>query len=133
MTRYPRQVDREYLSYRSGGLHKIQVIDGGILDLHQDLIASDRRHRNIGEHQLPTVFQHFDSFHAGLRESAPASTPTGSRVLACPVGELRERTAEFTFQASDVGAVPDALEPFQHECHLLAVLPDLLDGRLDER
>src|SRR5882762_1856614 len=114
MARYPRQVNREYLSYLSGGLHKVQVIDGGILDLHQDLIARDPRHRHVGELQLPTVFQDSDSFHAGLRESAQDSTPTGSRVPACPVGELRERAAEFTFQASDVGAVPDALEPFQH-------------------
>src|SRR5258707_30203 len=29
MTRYPREVDREYLSCRSGGLDKIQMIDGG--------------------------------------------------------------------------------------------------------
>jgi len=28
MTRYPRQVDQEYLSCRSGGLDKIQIIDG---------------------------------------------------------------------------------------------------------
>jgi hypothetical protein len=28
MTRYPRQVDREYLSYLPGGLNKIQMIDG---------------------------------------------------------------------------------------------------------
>src|ERR1700730_7281250 len=35
MTRYPRQVDREYLSCRSGGLNKIQMIDSGTLDLHQ--------------------------------------------------------------------------------------------------
>src|SRR5258705_5684657 len=64
MTRYPRQVDREYLSCRSGGLHKIQMIDGGTLDLHQDLVACDRRRRYIAEHQLPTVFQHSDNVHA---------------------------------------------------------------------
>src|SRR6478735_6834238 len=64
MTRYPRQVDREYLSCRSGGLDKIQMIDGGTLDLHQDLVACDRRRRYIVEHQLPTIFQHSDSFHA---------------------------------------------------------------------
>src|SRR5467141_1004886 len=64
MTRYPRQVDREYLSCRSGGLNKIQMIDGGTLDLHQDLVACDRRCRYIVEHQLPTVFQQSDSFHA---------------------------------------------------------------------
>src|SRR5450432_3497063 len=38
MTRYPRQVDREYLSCRSGGLDEIQMVDGGALDLHQDLV-----------------------------------------------------------------------------------------------
>src|SRR5260370_8916707 len=64
MTRYPRQVDREYLSCRSGGLQKVQVIDGGSLDLHQDLATCDRRRRYIVEHQLPTIFQQSDSFHA---------------------------------------------------------------------
>src|SRR5205823_6455411 len=63
MTRYPRQVDREYLSCRSGGLNKIQMVDGGTLDLHQDLVACNRRRRYIVEHQLPTVFQQSDSFH----------------------------------------------------------------------
>src|SRR5438132_8667455 len=56
-----------------------------------------------------------------------------SRVAACPVGELRERVAELAFQASDVGAVADALEPFEHQRHILAVLPDLFDWRLRER
>src|SRR5215475_8154074 len=64
MTRYPRQVDREYLSCRSGGLNKIQMIDGGTPDLDQDLVACNRRRRYIVEHQLPTVFQQSDSFHA---------------------------------------------------------------------
>src|SRR5690349_14330414 len=64
MTRYPRQVDREYLSCRAGGLNQIQMIDGGTLDLHQDLVACDRRRRYIAEHQLPTVFHQSDSFHA---------------------------------------------------------------------
>src|SRR5258707_8620126 len=61
------------------------------------------------------------------------STPIGLRVAACPVGELRERASELAFQASDVGAVADALEPFEHQRHFLAVLPDLFDGRLRER
>src|SRR5437870_9785502 len=64
MTRYPRQVDREYLPERSGGLNKIHMIDGGTLDLHQDLVACDRRRGYFVEYQLPTVFQHSDSFHA---------------------------------------------------------------------
>ena len=76
MTRYPGQFDREYLSCRSGGLHKIKMIDGGTLDLHQDLVACDRRRRYIVEYQLPAVFQHSDSFHA-----------TPPRV--CPVGAWR--------------------------------------------
>src|SRR6202023_94760 len=71
MTRYPWQVDREYLSRRSGGLDKIQMIDGGTLDLDQDLVACDRRRRYIVEHQLPTVFQQSDSFHA----SSPCVCP----------------------------------------------------------
>src|SRR6266404_511569 len=54
-------------------------------------------------------------------------------MAACPVWELRERAAEFAFQACGVGAVADALEPFQHQRHLLAVLPDLFDWRLRER
>src|ERR1700692_1413692 len=82
MTRYPRQVDREYLSCRSGGLNKIQMIDGGTLDLHQDLVACDRRRRYIVEHQLPTVFQQSDSFHA--------SSPR-----VCPVGATRQGALEF--------------------------------------
>src|SRR5260370_7613186 len=60
------------------------------------------------------------------------SAPIGSRVAACPVGELRERTAELAFQASNVGAVADALEPLQHQRRILAVLPDLFDWRLCE-
>src|SRR4030088_1522153 len=135
MTRYPRQVDREYLSCRSGGLNKIQMIDGRTPDLHQDLVACDRRRRYIVEHQLRTVFQHSDSFHP----SPPwlmgplVSAPIWLRVAACPLGELRECAAEVAFQAGDVGAVSDALEPFQHQRHLFAGLPDLLDWRLRER
>src|SRR5258708_1995402 len=54
-------------------------------------------------------------------------------MASCPVGELRESTAELAFQASDVGAVADALEPFEHHRHILAVLADLFDWRLRER
>src|ERR1700730_6079446 len=61
------------------------------------------------------------------------SAPIRSRLAACPVGELRERAAELAFQASDVGAVADTLEPFEHHRHILAVLPDLFDWRLRER
>src|SRR6266478_9483779 len=64
MTRYPRQVDREYLSCRSRGLNKIQMIDRCTPNLDQDLVACNRRRRYIVEHQLPTVFRHSDSFHA---------------------------------------------------------------------
>src|SRR6266446_1169127 len=62
-----------------------------------------------------------------------ASAPVGSPLAACPVGELRERPAELAFQAGDVGAVADAVEPFEHQRHLLAVLPDLFDWCLRER
>src|SRR5260370_38761984 len=82
MTRYPRQVDREYLSCRSGGLNKIQMIDGGTLDLHQDLVACDGRRRYIVEHQLPTVFQQSDGFHA--------SSP-------CPFGRAWRRAQSGSF------------------------------------
>src|SRR5216683_1082623 len=61
------------------------------------------------------------------------SAPIWPRVTACPVRELRERAAELAFQASDVGAVADALEPLQHQRRILAVLPDLFDWRLSER
>src|SRR5690348_7148882 len=50
-----------------------------------------------------------------------------------PLGELREPAAELAFQASDVGAVADALEPLQHQRRIRAVLPDLFDWRLRER
>ena len=53
-----------HLSCRSGGLNKIQVIEGGTLDLHQDLVACDGRRRYIVQQQLPTVFQQSDGFHA---------------------------------------------------------------------
>src|SRR5882724_9189870 len=102
MTRYPGQLDREYLSCRSGSLNKINVIDGGTLDLHQDLVACDRRRRYIVEYQLPTVFQQSDGFHA--------SSPCGLAWWRAQVGELRERAAELAFEAGDVGAVADALE-----------------------
>src|ERR1700746_585451 len=64
---------------------------------------------------------------------APVSAPRWSRVAARPVGELRERAAELAFQASDVGAVADALEPFEHQRHIVAELPDLFDWGLHER
>jgi hypothetical protein len=61
------------------------------------------------------------------------SAPIWSRAAARPIGELRERAAELAYQASDVGAVADALEPLQHQRRILAVLPDLFDWRLRER
>src|SRR6266481_1025540 len=60
------------------------------------------------------------------------SAPIWSRMAAGPVGELRECAAELAFQASDVGAVADALEPFQHQRHFLAVLSDRFDWHLRE-
>src|SRR6516164_9632115 len=78
MTRYPRQVDREYLSCRSGGLNKIQMVDGGTPDLDQDLVACNRRRRYIVEHQLSTVFQQSDSFHTSSPQPCPMeSLPNG--------------------------------------------------------
>src|SRR5690242_18477428 len=73
MTRYPWQVEREYLLYPSRGLNKIQMIDGGTLDLHQDLVPCDHWRPYIVEHQLPTIFQQSDSFHA----SPPWVWPVG--------------------------------------------------------
>src|SRR5882672_12188579 len=88
MTRYPRQVDREYLSYRSGGLHKIHMIDGGALDLHQDLVACDRWRRYIVEHQRPTVFQHSHGFHARSPRVCPRAQ-SGSFVSVRPNSRSR--------------------------------------------
>src|SRR4029077_4742888 len=65
--------------------------------------------------------------------TANASMPIWSPAAVCPVRELRKRAAELAFQASDIGAVADALEPFEHQRHLLAVLPDLFDWSLRER
>src|SRR5258708_20609869 len=105
------------------------MIDRGTRDLYQDLVACDRGRRYFIEYQLSTVFQHSDSFHA----TSLLSVSIWSRVAVCPVGKLRERAAELAFQSRDIGAVADALEPFQHQRHFLAVLPDLFDGRLRER
>src|ERR1700722_14462449 len=63
----------------------------------------------------------------------PSLSLASGRRATCPVGELRECAAELAFQASDVGAVADALEPLQHQRHILAVLPDLFDWCLHER
>src|SRR6201998_3748850 len=54
-------------------------------------------------------------------------------MAACPVGQFRERAAELAFQASNIWAIADVLEPLQHHRHILAVLPDLFDWRLRER
>src|ERR1700730_18152524 len=80
MTRYPRQVDRQYLACRSRGLNKIQMIDGGTPDLHQDLVARDRRRRYLAEHQLSTVFQQSDSFHANSPLRLPKRCSTLDRI-----------------------------------------------------
>src|SRR5215469_17177339 len=109
--------DESVFRYIFSRFHKLRA---GTPDLDQDLVACNRRRRYITEHQLPTVFQRQLSFDFSFR------------VTACPVGELRERAAELAFQASDVGAVADALEPFEHQRHLLAELPDLFDWRLRE-
>src|SRR6202140_5114692 len=76
-----------------------------------------------------------NSEHAvrGSTMGSLVSAPIWSRGAACPVGELRERAAELAFQASDVGAVADALEPLQHQRRVLAELPDLFDRCLRER
>src|SRR5437016_12358327 len=97
MTRYPRQIDGEYLSSRSGGLNKIQMIDGGTLDLHQDLVACDRERRYIVEHQLPTVFQQSDSFHAN-------SPSFKSAPCAHARGRLRIQNMPFVLAAGTFGA-----------------------------
>src|ERR1700674_726111 len=82
MTGYPREIDWEYLSRRSGSLNEIHMIDRGTLDLHQNLVVCDGGRRYIVEHQLPTVFQQSDSFHA--------SSP-------CPFGRAWRRTQSGSF------------------------------------
>jgi len=62
MARYPRQVNREDLWCRPGGFNKIQMIDGGALDLHQDLVLCDCRRRYVVEHQLPTILKQLTAF-----------------------------------------------------------------------
>src|SRR5579859_3331272 len=51
------------------------MVDARTLDLHQDLVTCDRRRRYIVEHQLSTIFQQSDSFHA----SSPLDLPNGRR------------------------------------------------------
>src|SRR5258708_12098943 len=97
MTRYPRQVDREYLSCRSGGLDKIQMVDGGTFDFHQDLVTCDRRRRYIIEHQRPAVFQQSDSFHASSPLGPLVSVSILLRVAACPLGHLPHRPPALPF------------------------------------
>src|SRR5205823_3335263 len=111
--RYPRHVDREYLSCRSGGLNKIQMIDGGTPDLDQDLVGCNRRPRYIVEHQLPTIFQQSDNFHA--------SSPQ-----VCPMGATRAGASEFrTCQspvASNVMSKPKVLDA---QSQGIVQLPDI--------
>src|SRR5580692_3265952 len=113
MARYPGQIDRQYLSCHSGRLYKIHMIDRGTRDLHQHLVASDRGRRYFVEYQLPTVFQHSDNFHA----TSLLSVSILLSVAMCPVGKLRERAAELAFETCDIGAVADAVEPFEHHRH----------------
>src|SRR6185369_4210795 len=126
MTRYPRQIDRQYLSCHSRSVNKIHMIDRGTRDLYQDLVACDRGRRYFIEYQPSSVFHHSDGFHT----TSLLSVSIWLSVATCPVGKLRERAAELAFQSGDIGAVADALEPFEHQRHFLAVLPDLFDGRL---
>src|ERR1700674_1208861 len=98
MPRYPRQVNREYLSQCSGGLNKIDMIDGRTLDLHQDLVSCNRRRRYIVEYQRSTEFQQFDGLHATPPSGSLVSAPIWPRVDACPVTELGEWAAGLAFQ-----------------------------------
>jgi len=112
-------------STRRSGPHRIHVTSStGSSSLTRAFLrlrcGAISHHSLMAHRQLRTV---------GTEYRSPDHT---SRVAACPVGELRERAAELAFQASDVGGVADALEPFQHQRHLLAVLPDLFDWRLRE-
>src|ERR1700752_3423230 len=75
MTRYPRQIERKYLSCRSRSLNKNEKVYRCTLDLHQGLVACDRRLRYFVEYQLPTVFQHSDSFHVSFSLSLTNRSP----------------------------------------------------------
>src|SRR6516164_7703424 len=108
MTRYPRQVDREYLSCRSRGLNKIQMIDGGTPDLDQDLVACNRRRRYIVEHQLPTVFQQSDSFHALLKSANGRHARGHLRIQNMPVAFTAARNSHGCDVRSTMGSLVSA-------------------------
>src|ERR1700720_2989234 len=88
MSRYPRQVDREDLSQCSGGLNKIYMIDVCTPDLHQDLVACNRRRRYIVEYQGATELQYPDSFHAIPPLGSPVSLPSGRALTRAQSGSL---------------------------------------------
>src|ERR1700731_4662814 len=114
MTRYPRQVDREYLSCRSGGLNKIQMIDGGTLDLHQDLVACNRRRRYIVEHQLPTVFQQSDSFHANSPYLSNRPHPKSEWILTLTAVRVDPNHVTEVIQATRARAAPATVANAAH-------------------
>src|SRR6266576_2664870 len=58
MTRYPRQVEWEYLSYLSRGLNKIQMIDRGTFNLDQDV------ERGIAVESLDLAILHVEEVRA---------------------------------------------------------------------
>src|SRR5712671_6367880 len=82
---------------------------------------------------VPAGSAKLTSCYVGSTIGSLVSAPRWWRVAACPVRELGERATELAFQASDVGAVADAVEPLQHQRRIRAVLPDLFDWRLRER
>src|SRR5580700_2473635 len=59
--------------------------------------------------------------------------PFGHASRRAQSGSFVSERPKLTFQAGDVGAVTDALEPFERHRHILAVLPDPFDWRLRER
>ena len=64
---------------------------------------------------------------------------SGCRTSPQSAAGLQDRLRSLTFTTPtvapprDIGTVANALKPFQHQCHFLAVLPDLFDWRLRER
>src|SRR5260370_23892060 len=132
MTRYPRQIDREYLSCRSGGLNKVQMIDGGTSDLDQDLVVCNRRRRYIVEHKRPTVFHPSDSFHTSSPFSTQSNLMSRGRPLCAlqkrfPILRLRPRLevvegdlGKFMVERGAIHRKSDAVEPFVHPGGILA-------------
>src|SRR5229473_45176 len=78
MTRYPRHVDRECLPCPSRGLDEIQMIDGGALDLHQHLVACNRRRGTSLNANCPPYSNTLTAFMRWPRRSGTSRAHLGA-------------------------------------------------------